>query len=75
MIKDFLWWVAEKVGSIVFVCVSVCPSNLAPGAGTGGRIGTVEAPFERQNRGKTMVPIAERLMQRSTCQVLAREHL
>ena len=25
MIEDFLWWVAEKkVGSIVFVCVSVC---------------------------------------------------
>ena len=46
MIKDFLWWVAEKVGSIVFVCVSVCPSILSPGAGTGGRIGTGEAPFD-----------------------------
>ena len=57
MIEGFLWWVAEKSwanGVCVCVCfyVSVCPSILAPGAGTGGRIGTGEAPFDAPERRK-----------------------
>ena len=46
MIEYFLWWVAKKVGSMVFVRVSVCPSILAPGARTDGLNGTGEAPFD-----------------------------
>ena len=52
MIEDFLWWVAENVVYMVFVCLSVYPSILAPGSRTAGAIGTEEAPFDAQERWK-----------------------
>ena len=56
MIENFLRWVAEKFGSIVFVCVSVslcvCSSILAPGARTAGPIGTGEELFDATEQRK-----------------------
>ena len=55
MIKNFLWWVAEKSWASdvsVCVCLSVCPSILEPGAQTAGPIGTGEAPFDAPKRRK-----------------------
>ena len=53
MIGDFLWWVAEKkVGSVVFVRVSVCSSISASGARSAGPIETGEAPFDAPERRK-----------------------
>ena len=48
----FLWCVAEEVGPMVFVCLSVCPSILARGAPTAGQIGTGDTPFDAPERRK-----------------------
>ena len=50
MIEYFLWWVAEK--KFGQWCLCVYSSILVPGAGTGGRIGTGETPFNAPERRK-----------------------
>ena len=42
----------KKVGPMVFVCLSMCQSILAPGARTAGLIATGEAPFHTLEQQK-----------------------
>ena len=56
MNEDFLQWVGEKkVGRIVFVCVSVCPSISGHSARTAVLIGTgvtpIDVPRRRNDHG------------------------
>ena len=72
MIEDFLWSVAEKVGSIVFACASVCLSVQAFWHLEDerlGRSGRGKHYSTCRNSGKTLVPIADRLVARGTSDV------
>ena len=78
MIEDFLWWFAEKIGSVVFVCVCVCVSVQTIWHLEHKRLGhsgLARHHSTRRNDKKTMVLIAERLVAIGTCIVPLREPL